>query len=281
MNSRDLRSPHLTTNNGLRIPQLGFGVWQIEDHAEEVILDAIEVGYRHLDTAMIYHNEREVGRAVTSCGVPRKELFVTTKLFNTDHGTDEAFAAFDASLDRLALDYVDLYLIHWPMPGVDRYVESWKALERIADSGRAKAIGVSNFMPDHLERLAAETGTVPAVNQIELHPEHQQAVVSSYNSNHGILTEAYSPLANGRVLDHPSLAAIATKHGKSVPQVLLRWHMDKGNVAIPKTSTRARMVENLNIFDFSLDAAEIDAIDAFERGPAARVGNDPYEVNGP
>ncbi len=272
-------SPTLTMNTGASIPQLGFGVWQIEQDGEQVIGQALEVGYRHLDTAMIYHNEREVGRAVASSGIPRSELFITTKLFNTDHGTQEAFDAFDASLERLGLDYVDLYLIHWPMPGVDRYVESWRALETISASGRAKAIGVSNFMPEHLQRLFDETGTVPAVNQIEVHPEHQQAEASAFGVAHGILTESYSPLANGRILEDAALAAIAQAHDKTVPQVILRWHVQQGYIAIPKTSTRARMIENLDVFDFDLTEDEMAAVRAFERG--ARVGNDPYTVNGP
>ena len=272
-------SPTLTLNSGAPIPQLGFGVWQIETDGERVISEALEVGYRHLDTAMIYHNEAEVGRAVAGSGIPREELFVTTKLFNTDHGTQEALDAFDRSLERLALDYVDLYLIHWPMPGVDRYVESWRTLETLAASGRTRAIGVSNFMPEHLQRLLDETGTVPAVNQIEVHPEHQQAVASAFSREHGVIVEAYSPLANGRILDDPKLGAIAERVGKTVPQVLLRWQVQLGNIAIPKTVSRARMIENLDIFDFELTPDDMAAIESFERG--GRVGNDPYAVNGP
>ena len=272
-------SPTLTMNTGADIPQIGFGVWQIEHDGERVIGEALEVGYRHLDTAMIYHNEREVGRAIAASAIPRDELFITTKLFNTDHGTQEAYDAFDASLERLGLDYVDLYLIHWPMPGVDRYVESWRALETIAASGRAKAIGVSNFMPEHLQRLFDETGTVPAVNQIEVHPEHQQADASRFGIEHGIITESYSPLANGRILTDPALVSIARTHGKSVPQVILRWHVQQGYVAIPKTVHRQRMVENLDVFDFGLTPDELATVSAFERG--SRVGNDPRQVNGP
>jgi 2,5-diketo-D-gluconate reductase A len=274
-----LLSPTLTMNTGARIPQLGFGVWQIEDDGERVIAEALEVGYRHLDTAMIYHNEAEVGRAVAGSGIPRDELFVTTKLFNTDHGTQEALDAFERSLERLALEYVDLYLIHWPMPGVDRYVESWRALETIAASGRTRAIGVSNFMPEHLQRLLDETGTVPAVNQIEVHPEHQQTAASEFSREHGVIVEAYSPLANGRILDHPKLRAIADRVGKSVPQVLLRWQVELGNIAIPKTVSRERMIENLDIFDFELTPDDMAAVASFERG--GRVGNDPRTVNGP
>ena len=272
-------SPTLTMNTGATIPQLGFGVWQIEVDGERVIGEALEVGYRHLDTAMIYHNEREVGRAVAGSGIPRGELFITTKLFNTDHGTQEAFDAFEASLERLGMDYVDLYLIHWPMPRVDRYVESWRALETIAASGRAKAIGVSNFMPEHLQRLFDETGTVPAVNQIEVHPEYQQAEASAFGVAHGIITESYSPLANGRIMQDAALTAIAAGHGKSVAQVILRWHVQQGYVAIPKTATRARMIENLDVFDFELTPEEFSVVGSFERG--ARVGGDPRRVNGP
>jgi diketogulonate reductase-like aldo/keto reductase len=272
-------SPTLTLNTGAQIPQLGFGVWQIEDDGERVISEALEVGYRHLDTAMIYHNEAEVGRAVASSGVPREDLFVTTKLFNTDHGTQEALDAFDRSLERLALEYVDLYLIHWPMPGVDRYVESWRALETIAASGRTRAIGVSNFMPEHLRRLLDETGTVPAVNQIEVHPEYQQVEASQFSREHGVIVEAYSPLANGRILDDEKLRAIAERVGKSVPQVLLRWQVQLGNIAIPKTVSPVRMIENLDIFDFELTPDDVATVESFERG--GRVGNDPYTVNGP
>jgi 2,5-diketo-D-gluconate reductase A len=272
-------SPTLTLNTGAEVPQLGFGVWQIENDGERVISEALEVGYRHLDTAMIYHNEAEVGRAVAASGIPRDQLFVTTKLFNTDHGTQEALDAFERSLDRLAMDRVDLYLIHWPMPGVDRYVESWRTLEGIAASGRARAIGVSNFMPEHLQRLLDETGTVPAVNQIEVHPEFQQVEASAFSRSHGVIVEAYSPLANGRIVDDPKLRAIADAHGKSVAQVLLRWQMQLGNIAIPKTATRARMIENLDIFDFELTPDELATVESFENG--ARVGNDPRTVNGP
>lgn len=272
-------SPTLTLNTGAAIPQLGFGVWQIENDGERVISEALEVGYRHLDTAMIYHNEAEVGRAVAASGIPRGELFVTTKLFNTDHGTQEALDAFDRSLERLGMEYVDLYLIHWPLPGVDRYVESWKTLETLAASGRSRAIGVSNFMPEHLQRLLDESDTVPAVNQIEVHPEFQQTEVSEFSRANGVIVEAYSPLANGRIVDDPRLRAIADRHGKSVPQALLRWQIQLGNIAIPKTVTRARMTENLDIFDFELSQDEMDTIASFERG--GRVGNDPYTVNGP
>jgi 2,5-diketo-D-gluconate reductase A len=279
MNALDAAVPRLTMNTGAPIPQLGFGVWQIDEGAVDVIAEAIEVGYRHLDTAMIYHNEREVGEAVRQSSVPRDELFVTTKLFNTDHGTQEALDAFEASLDRLQLDHVDLYLIHWPLPAVDRYVESWRTLERIAASGRARAIGVSNFMPEHLRRLADETGTIPAVNQIELHPEHQQRDAVAADERYGILTEAYSPLANGRILDDPRVVAIAEAHGVSVPQVVLRWHLQHGWVVIPKTRTRSRMIENLEATAFELTAEEVAALDGLDGG--RRVGNDPYTVNGP
>ncbi len=279
MSDLDAAVPRLPLNTGAPIPQLGFGVWQIDEGAVDVISEAIEVGYRHLDTAMIYGNEREVGEAVRQSAVPREELFVTTKLFNTDHGTREAFDAFEASLERLQLDYVDLYLIHWPMPGVDRYVESWRALERIAESRRARAIGVSNFMPEHLQRLADETGTIPAVNQIELHPEHQQRDAVAADERLGVLTEAYSPLANGRILDDPRVAAIARVHDVSVPQVVLRWHLQHGWIAIPKTVTRARMIENLEATGFELTTEEVAVLDALDGG--RRVGNDPYTVNGP
>jgi 2,5-diketo-D-gluconate reductase A len=270
--------PTLTMNTGATIPQVGYGVWQIENGATGVIAEALEVGYRHIDTAMIYFNEREVGAAIAESGIPREELFVTTKLFNTDQGTESAPAAFERSLDLLALDYVDLYLIHWPMPAVDLYVDSWRVLEHIAQSGRAKAIGVSNFMPDHLQRLFDETGTVPAVNQIELHPEFQQREASSFGKAHGILTEDYSPLANGSILTDARIQSIADAHERSVPQVILRWHTQLGNVVIPKTATRSRMIDNLSIFDFTLTEDEMATVSSFDRG--RRIGNDPYVVNG-
>ncbi len=273
-------SPTLTMNTGAAIPQLGFGVWQIERDGERVIGEALEVGYRHLDTAMIYHNEREVGRAIAASAIPRDELFVTTKLFNTDHGTQEAYDAFDASLERLGLDYVDLYLIHWPMPGVDRYVESWRALETIAASGRTKAIGVSNFMPEHLQRLFDETGTVPAVNQIEVHPEHQQTEASRFGIEHGIITESYSPLANGRILDDPR----SGRHRRCARQVraagdpalaraagLRRHPEDRAPRPDDREPRRVRLRADRR--RSSRPSA------AFERG--GRVGNDPRRVNGP
>jgi 2,5-diketo-D-gluconate reductase A len=270
--------PTLTMNTGATIPQVGYGVWQIENDAVDVIAQALEVGYRHIDTAMIYFNEREVGTAIAESGIPREDLFVTTKLFNTDQGTETAPVAFDRSLDLLGLDYVDLYLIHWPMPAIDLYVDSWRVLERIAQSGRAKAIGVSNFMPGHLQRLFDETGTVPAVNQIELHPEFQQREASSFGKAHGILTEGYSPLANGSILSDPRIQSIADTHERSVPQVILRWHTQLGNVVIPKTATRSRMIDNLSIFDFTLTEDEMATVSSFDRG--RRIGNDPYVVNG-
>lgn len=267
-------SPTLTLNSGAEIPQIGFGVWQIDRDGQRVIEQALEAGYRHLDTAMIYHNEAEVGAAVRASGIPRDQLFVTTKLFNTDHGTSEAFDAFDASLNRLGMDYVDLYLIHWPLPSVDRYVESWRALEAIARSGRARSIGVSNFMPEHLTRLLDETDIVPAVNQIEVHPEFQQREASLFGVERGILTEAYSPLANGRILSDERLSAIANRHERSVPQVILRWHVQQGYIAIPKTVNPARMRENLDVFGFKLTPEEMAVVSSFERG--GRVGFDPY-----
>jgi 2,5-diketo-D-gluconate reductase A len=247
------------------------------DRAYEIVSDALAVGYRHIDTAAIYGNEEGVGRAIADSGVPRDELYVTTKLFNTDQGYDSAFRAFDTSLAKLGLDYVNLYLIHWPCPAKDLYVDSWRALEKIREDGRTRSIGVSNFMVPHLERLAAESDTVPVVNQIELHPYHQQPEVTGYGRAHGIATEAWSPLAAGAIPDDAPIVDAAAAHGKSSAQVILRWHIQTGNIVFPKSNRRERMIENLDIFDFELSEDEVRAISALER--EGRVGGNPFEVN--
>jgi 2,5-diketo-D-gluconate reductase A len=256
--------PALRFNDGFEIPQLGFGVYKVTDDAERVVSQAIEAGYRHIDTAKLYENEAEVGRAIRSSGIPREEFFVTTKLWNSDQGTQEAFDAFDASFDRLGLDYVDLYLIHWPQPELDRYVESWRALERIRESGRVRSIGVSNFKIEHLERLFAETDTVPVINQTKLHPGHAKAELREFCARHGILVESWGPLGQGRVdLDGiPSIAEAAVAHGVTPAQVVLRWHLQHGLVVIPKTVSPERMRENLDVFGFELSDAQMAAIDA-------------------
>ncbi|OEV04166.1 aldo/keto reductase [Streptomyces oceani] len=271
--------PTLTLNNGVAMPQLGFGVWQVpDDEAERAVGSALEAGYRSIDTATVYENERGTGRALGTAGIPREELFITTKLWNSDQGHDTALAAVDASLERLGLDYVDLYLIHWPMPAVDTYTQTWKAFEKILADGRARAIGVSNFHPAHLQRLLDEHGIVPAVNQIELHPRLQQSIPRAYHADHGIVTEAWSPLGQGKdLLDDPQLGTLAQKHGKTVAQVVLRWHLQIGNVAIPKSVTPSRIRENLDVFDFELDAADLATIGGLNTD--TRLGADPETMN--
>lgn len=270
----DRRVPRIRLNDGREIPQLGLGVYKVDDdRTSEVVRTAIELGYRHIDTASLYENERGVGEGIRASGVDRDELFVTTKIWHDRHGFDETLRAFDESLERLGLDAVDLYLIHWPAPSLDRYVDTWRALERLRDEGRARSIGVSNFKPHHLDRLAAETATVPAVNQIELHPRLPQVETRAYDSAHGIATEAWSPLARGRLLDDPALARIAERHGVTPAQVVLRWHLDDGTIVIPKSEHRERLASNLDVFRFSLDDEDRAAIAALETGE--RTGKDP------
>lgn len=271
--------PTIELNDGAQIPQLGFGVFLVDpDEAERIVSDALETGYRHIDTAAIYRNEEGVGRAIAASGIPRDELFVTTKLYNDDQGTQSAYDAVARSLDKLGLERVNLYLIHWPSPAQDRYVESWRALEQIRENGQAQSIGVSNFMVPHLERLLAETDTVPAVNQIELHPYHQQPEVTAFGANHGIHTEAWGPLGQGKypLLELSEITSIANAHGKSAAQVVLRWHLQQGHIVFPKSNRRERMAENFALFDFELSADEQASITALER--AGRVGGDPFEV---
>ncbi|MFI8826291.1 aldo/keto reductase [Streptomyces sp. NPDC053431] len=261
------------------MPQLGFGVWQVpDDEAESAVATALEAGYRSIDTAAIYENETGTGKALAASGLPREELFVTTKLWNSEQGYDSTLRAFDASLAKLGLDHVDLYLIHWPVPAKDAYVDTYRAFEKILADGRARAIGVSNFLPEHLERLIGETSVVPAVNQIELHPQLQQTESRAAHAKHGIATEAWSPLGQGRgLLEVPALVAIAQKHDRSPAQVALRWHLQVGNVVIPKSVTPSRIRENIDVFDFELDAEDLAAITALDEG--RRLGPNPGEFN--
>jgi 2,5-diketo-D-gluconate reductase A len=267
-------SPSLVLNDGHRIPQLGLGVYKVADaDAARVVETAIGSGYRHIDTATLYNNERGVGDGVRASGVPREDIFVTTKVWDSDHGYDRTMRAFDSSLELLRFDYVDLYLIHWPVPSKDLFVDTWRALEAIRADGRALSIGVSNFAPHHIDRVLAETEVVPAVNQVELHPWLPQRAVRDYDRANGILTEAWSPLARGRVIGDRVLESIAARHGKTTAQVVLRWHIQLGNVVIPKSVSPARIAENIDVFDFELDADDLSAIATLESG--TRTGMDP------
>ncbi|RZE66366.1 oxidoreductase [Streptomyces albidoflavus] len=261
------------------MPQLGFGVWQVpDDEAFTAVGAALDAGYRSIDTAAAYGNEEGTGKAIARSGIPREELFVTTKLWNSDHGYDAALRAFDSSLEKLGLDHVDLYLIHWPLPAKDTAVDTYQALEKIYSEGRARAIGVSNFLPEHLERLIDATSVIPAVNQIELHPHLQQRAAREYHDEQGITTEAWSPLGQGKgLLEVPAIVAIARKHNVTPAQVVLRWHVQLGNVAIPKSVTPSRIVENIDIFSFELDEEDMAAIRALNED--RRLGPDPAEFN--
>jgi len=266
--------PDVRLNNGVDMPQLGFGVFRVpEDETVSAVLNAIEVGYRSIDTASLYGNEAGVGRAIAASGLPRADLFVTTKLWNDDQGYRSAFDAFDRSLTRLGLDYVDLYLIHWPVPAKGAYLETWRAFEEIHASGRARAIGVSNFQPWHLQPILDRGAIVPAVNQVELHPALQQQQVRAFDRAHGVVTEAWSPLARGEVLGDPVITELSQRYRKTPAQIVLRWHVELGNVVIPKSVTPSRIRENIDIFDFALTTDDVAAFRGLERG--GRTGPDP------
>jgi 2,5-diketo-D-gluconate reductase A len=264
--------PNLKLNDGVRIPQFGIGVFQVDpDETVRTVLEAFEAGYRHIDTAQMYRNEQGVGQAIAESGLARDEVFVTTKLNNDGHGTDSAVRELEKSLERLGLDQVDLYLIHWPQPKQDLYVQTWQGFERALAAGLTRSIGVSNFQPAHLERLAAETQTVPSVNQIELHPRLTQQELRRYHDEHGIATEAWSPIGQGESLSEEAVVALAGKYGRTPAQVVLRWHIQAGNIVFPKSSNPGRIAENIDIFDFELaddDIATIESLnDGARRGP--------------
>lgn len=273
-----LQIPNITLNDGREIPQLGLGVFKVEPgETERLVSDALDAGYRHIDTASYYRNEAEVGRAIASSGVGRDEIFVTTKLWNDDQ--PRALAAFDESLDRLGLDRVDLFLIHWPQPERGEALGAWRSLIEIAESGRASSIGVSNFEIEHLQQLIDETGVVPSVNQIELHPLHQRRELTAFCRERGVAVEAWGPLSQGKsdLLERPEIVAAAESHGRTPAQIVLRWHVQQQRIVFPKTSRRERLLENAALFDFSLSDAEIAAIDALDEqrgfGPDPRTFN--------
>jgi 2,5-diketo-D-gluconate reductase A len=274
MTTQTTSVPYVDLNDGNRIPQLGFGVFQVppEDTAETVG-HALRSGYRAIDTAAAYGNEAGVRDGLLSSGLDREEVFITTKLGNDDHGRDHARHAFEQSLERLGGDYVDLYLIHWPIPRQDRYVETWETLGELKEAGRIRSIGVSNFKAEHLERIIDATGVVPTVNQIELHPRLQQPELRRFHSEHGIATEAWSPLGQGELLDDPTIEEIASAHERTPAQVVLRWHIQLGNVVIPKSVTPSRIEENFRVFDFELSEDDMSALGELDRGD--RTGPDP------
>jgi 2,5-diketo-D-gluconate reductase A len=267
--------PLLALNDGHSIPQVGLGVWRTpQDVADTAVHAALVGGYRHIDTAAIYENEEGVGAGIRSSAVARREIFVTTKLWNAAQGFDSTLEAFDQSLAKLGLDYVDLYLIHWPAPHKDRYVDTWRALVRLKEEGRARSIGVSNFGADHLDRIVGETGVVPVLNQIELHPRFQQRALRETNAKFGIATESWSPLGQGALLTDPTIKSIAAKHGCAPAQIVIRWHLENGLIVIPKSVTPSRIAENFDVFGFNLDAADLAAIAGLD-SPDGRIGPDP------
>jgi len=270
--------PLITLNNGQKIPQLGLGVYKLEAaSAADLVATAIETGYRRIDTAALYLNEAEVGEGIRQSSLPREDIFVTTKIWNDRQGFDNALVAIDESLDRLNIDYVDMLLIHWPAPKQDKFVETWAAFQHVLETGKVRGIGVSNFHPMHLHKLIAAGGAIPAINQVELHPALQQAELRAYNHSHGIATEAWSPLARGRFHNEAIIVKIAEKHEKTPTQVIIRWHIQLGNLVIPKTAHPARLLENISVFDFALDDADMAAIATLDSG--FRTGPNPDEFD--
>jgi len=272
--------PSLSLHDGVEIPQLGFGVFQVPpEDTQETVEEALATGYRHIDTAAAYRNERGVGAAIAASGIPRDEIFVTTKLWNSQQGYESTLGAFEKSLDRLGLDHVDLYLIHWPMPTEGRALDTWRAFERIHQEGGARTIGVSNFRIEDLEMLESEAEVRPTVNQIELHPHLQQAELRAWHEEHGIATEAWSPLAQGDLLVNETISAVASRHGRTPAQVILRWHLQLGNVVIPKSATPKRIRENFELFDFELSEEDMTEIAALDVGQ--RIGPEPSNFVAP
>lgn len=271
--------PNITLNNGVEMPQVGFGVFQVpNEETTAAVAEALKAGYRSIDTAAIYGNEEGVGKALAESGIAREELFITSKLWIADLGYEETLKAFDESLQRLGLDYLDLYLIHWPAPAKELYVDSWKALEKLYADKKIRAIGVSNFQPAHLEKLIEASSIVPVINQVELHPALQNREVIAANTKHGIVTEAWSPLAQGAMLTDETILAIAEAHKVTAAQVILRWHLQEGRVIIPKSVTPSRIAANLDVFGFELTSDELASIDALDRD--GRTGPHPDQFNG-
>lgn len=265
--------------DGHVIPQVGLGVWQTPNEtADSAVRTALETGYRHIDTAAIYGNEEGVGKGIKSSGVAREDIFLTTKLWNDEQGYESTLRAFDQSVKKLGTDYVDLYLIHWPSPHRDLYVDTWKAFLKLHEEGRVKSVGVSNFCPEHLEKIIRETGVAPVINQVELHPDFQQTELRAFHDQHGIITQSWSPLGRGKLLEHSDVAAIARKHGRTAAQVVIRWHMDQGLVVIPKSANPDRIKENFHVFDFKLDADDMENLAKLD-APANRMGPDPMTAD--
>lgn len=266
--------PNVSLNDGTTIPAIGLGVWQVpDDVVTGAVLAAFDAGYRHIDTAAVYENEDGVGEAIRRSGIPRDEMYITTKVWNTDHGYDATMAAMDRSLGKLGLDHVDLYLVHWPAPETGDYLATWRALLELQKQGKTTSVGVSNFHEAHLRGIIADTGVTPVLNQIELHPQLPQTHLRAVDAELGVVTEAWSPLASGELLDNATLRTIADKHGKSIAQILIRWHLQLGNVVLPKSVTPSRIKENIDVFDFTLDQADLDLIATLEDGH--RTGPDP------